>query len=81
MRFTPFQLPADDTRNGAVLLIHNTRVVHSRRGWTKGEAIKAVADAKRGIMYLREDIDSEVLPPLPAGSDPRRGVIFDSAPA
>jgi hypothetical protein len=79
MRFTPRKLAAGDTRLGPILPIHNVRVIHSRKGWTTAEAVKAVADAKAGIMYLREGIDSETLAPLPANAGPRAGIIFDKA--
>lgn len=79
MRFTPHKLTAGDTRLGPMLLIHNVRVVHSTKGWTKAEAIKATVDAKAGIMYLREGVDSAALPELPANAGPRFGIIADKA--
>jgi len=37
--------------NPQVRLIHNVKAVQSRKGWTKAEVEKAMADAQAGIAY------------------------------
>jgi hypothetical protein len=35
--------------NVQISILHNVKVVQSRKGWTRAEAEKAITDAKAGI--------------------------------
>ena len=48
---TKITLAAGDPRRGPFLVVHNARVIHARKGWTNAEAMEAVADARKGILY------------------------------